>query len=93
MKYLVRISELRYGEVEVEAKSEEEAKELASGMSVNYYDSEITDMTAEPMHISNYEKCKGCAYYFGEIDNCMYGEPDVSSDAPKKCKEGTDGQD
>ncbi len=47
MRYLVRISELRYGEVEVEAKSEEEAKELASGMSVNYYDSEITDMTAE----------------------------------------------
>lgn len=41
----------------------------------------------------NYEKCKGCACYFGEIDDCMYGEPDVPSDAPCKCKEGENEQD
>lgn len=47
--YLVRVSELRYGEVAVWAASEEEAKTVASGAEINFYDSEITDMTAEPV--------------------------------------------
>lgn len=46
--YLVRVSELRYGEVTVWADSEEEAKTAASGAEINFFDSEITDMTAEP---------------------------------------------
>lgn len=36
--------------------------------------------------MSNYEKCNGCPYYFGEIDNCMFGEEDVPNDMAKKCK-------
>ena len=47
MKYLVRVSQIRYGTVEVEAKNEEEAKTLATGMSVDYFDEEITDMLVE----------------------------------------------
>lgn len=47
MKYKVRVSELRYGEVEVEAASEREAKTKATGMAIDFFDSEITDMTAE----------------------------------------------
>lgn len=27
--------------------------------------------------MSNYEKCNGCPYYYGEIDSCMFGEEDV----------------
>lgn len=37
----------------------------------------------------NYTKCDGCPYYFGEIDNCMYGEEDVPNDMKRKC-EGKD---
>lgn len=92
MRYLVRISEMRYGEVEVEAESEENAKELASGKEINFYDSEITDMTICQVRHSNYLKCMGCAYYYGEIDGCMYGEPDVPTDTPRKCKEDENGQ-
>lgn len=29
---------------------------------------------------NNYDKCNGCPYYFGEIDNCMYGEEDIPND-------------
>lgn len=47
MKYKVRVSELRYGEVEVEAASEREAKNKATRMGFNFFDTEITDMTAE----------------------------------------------
>lgn len=47
MKYKVRVSELRYGEVEVEAASEQEAKTKATGMAIDFFDSEITDITAE----------------------------------------------
>lgn len=47
MKYKVRVSELRYGEVEVEAASEREAKNKATRAGFNFFDSEITDMTAE----------------------------------------------
>lgn len=47
--YLVRVSELRYGEVTVWAASEDEAKTVASGTEINFYDSEITDMTVEPV--------------------------------------------
>lgn len=47
MKYRVRISELRYGDVVVEAGSEEEAKTIASGKEIEWFDSETTDMTAE----------------------------------------------
>lgn len=49
MKYIVRVSQLRYGSVEVEAASEEEAMTLATGMDVDYFDEEITDMTAEAL--------------------------------------------
>lgn len=35
---------------------------------------------------SNYEKCNGCPYYFGEIDQCMVGEDDIPDDLEKKCK-------
>ena len=47
MKYTVRVSELRYGEVEVDAENEEQAKTIASGKAIEWLDSEITDMTAE----------------------------------------------
>lgn len=47
--YLVRVSELRYGEVTVWADSKDEAKSVARDAEVNFYDSEITDMTAEPV--------------------------------------------
>lgn len=49
MKYKVRVSELRYGDVEVEAENEEQAKTVASGAEINWFDSEITDMIAERM--------------------------------------------
>lgn len=52
MKYKVRISELRYGEVEVDAASEREAKNKAVREGFNFFDSEITDMTAEKV-VSN----------------------------------------
>ena len=48
MKYKVRVSELYYGAVTVEAASEEEAKTIAASKEINYFDKEITDMTAEP---------------------------------------------
>lgn len=47
--YHVRVSELRYGEVTVWAASEEDAKIAASEAEINFFDSEITDMTAEPI--------------------------------------------
>ena len=34
---------------------------------------------------ANYEMCKGCLYYYGEINWCMYGEEGVSDDLEKKC--------
>lgn len=51
---------------------------------------ERKDSSTDQMH--NYERCNGCAYYYGEIDSCMYGEPDVPTDAPRKCKEGKNEQ-
>lgn len=45
----MRVSELRYGEVTVWAASEEDAKIAASEAEINFFDSEITDMTAEPV--------------------------------------------
>lgn len=35
--------------------------------------------------MSNYEKCFGCFYYYGEIDQCMYGEEDIPADKERKC--------
>ena len=49
MKFKVRVSELRYGDVVVEAGSEDEAKTLATGAKIDFFDSEITDMTVEPL--------------------------------------------
>lgn len=49
MRYRVRISELRYGEVVVDANSEEDAKTIATGKEIEWFDSETTDMTAERM--------------------------------------------
>lgn len=31
--------------------------------------------------------CKDCPYYYGEIDWCMLGEPDVPDNMAKKCEE------
>lgn len=36
----------------------------------------------------NFEKCNGCPYYFGEIDQCMVGEDDAPDNLEKKCKKG-----
>ena len=36
----------------------------------------------------NFKKCNGCPYYYGEINQCMYGEEDVPDDLEKKCWEG-----
>lgn len=47
LKYRVRVSELRYGDVEIEAESEEQAKTIASGKEIEWFDSEITDMITE----------------------------------------------
>lgn len=47
MKYRVRISALCYGDVEVAANSEEEAIAIAEKSDINFFDREITDMTAE----------------------------------------------
>lgn len=33
-----------------------------------------------------YEICKDCPYYYGEINECMVGEDDVSCDLEQKCK-------
>lgn len=49
MKYKVRVSEIHYGVVTVEAASEEEAKTIAASKEISYFDKEITDMTAEPV--------------------------------------------
>ena len=35
-------------------------------------------------YFSNYERCKGCPYYYGEIDECMLGE--LSNKLPKDTK-------
>lgn len=28
-----------------------------------------------------------CVYYYGEIDECMYGEPEIPSDWDKECEQ------
>ena len=33
-----------------------------------------------------YEICKDCPYYYGEIDECMLGEDDVPYDLEQKCQ-------
>lgn len=30
-----------------------------------------------------YKTCKDCPYYYGEINQCMYGEDDVTDDLKK----------
>lgn len=37
---------------------------------------------------SNFEKCNGCPYYYGEIDQCMIGEDGVPDNLEKKCEKG-----
>lgn len=49
MKYLVRVSQLRYGTVVVEAENEKNAKKIAARRVVDFFDEEITDMTAEEL--------------------------------------------
>lgn len=48
-KYRVRVSQLRYGDVEVEAVDEKSAKTLVafSTEQINWFDAEFTDMTVE----------------------------------------------
>lgn len=36
----------------------------------------------------DYEVCKKCEYYYGEIDECMFGEPDVPDNMERMCKKG-----
>lgn len=48
---------------------------------------EHTAMASPEMGEHNYERCNGCPYYFGEIDQCMVGEDDVPDNLEKKCKE------
>lgn len=38
--------------------------------------------------MKDYEICKNCPYYFGEVDQCMYGEEDVPDNLEMKCKKG-----
>ena len=60
---------MRYGEVEVEAESEEKAKEIASGKEINFYDSEITDMTAELVKDDRtYKVIEVCPHCMNEIE-------------------------
>ena len=33
-----------------------------------------------------YKTCKDCPYYYGEINQCMYGEEGVPDDLEKKCE-------
>lgn len=33
-----------------------------------------------------YKNCKGCPYYLGEIDQCMFGEEDVPDNLENKCE-------
>ena len=33
-----------------------------------------------------YKTFKDCAYYYGEINQCMYEEEDVPDDLEKKCE-------
>lgn len=40
------------------------------------------------MKESNYDKCNGCPYYYGEIDQCMFGEKDVTDNLEKMCEGG-----
>lgn len=40
------------------------------------------------MKNENYENCKKCPYYYGEIDECMFGEPDIPDDMERACKKG-----
>lgn len=56
MKFKVRVSELRYGDVVVEAESEEAAKTIATGKEIDFFDSEITDMTVEPVLKNGYSR-------------------------------------
>lgn len=47
MKFRVRVSELRYGDVIVDAENEEAPKKTAEKADVDWFDSEVTDMTVE----------------------------------------------
>lgn len=38
------------------------------------------------MDESNFKKCNGCLYYFGEVDQCMIGEDGVPDNLETKCK-------
>lgn len=35
---------------------------------------------------ANYETCNGCPYYYGEVNQCMFGEEGVSDNLEKKCE-------
>ena len=39
-----------------------------------------------------YETCKDCPYYYGEVNQCMYGEECVPDDLEKKCEVESDGE-
>ena len=55
--------------------------------SVTVHGGDVIQVPYEEESMSNYERCKECPYYFGEIDSCMYGEDDVPLDLQKKCEE------
>lgn len=56
----------------------DEAREL--------YEKLVTKKKEGGTEVSNYEKCNGCPYYYGEIDSCMFGEEDVPDNMKKKCE-------
>ena len=37
-----------------------------------------------------YETCKDCAYYYGEVNQCMYGEEGAPDNMEKKCEVNND---
>jgi len=70
--YTVRISCLRYGSVRVGANSPEEAKERAEDAyrrdGISWFDSEITDMTAEKDGCRTYTVTELCPHCKSEVE-------------------------
>lgn len=57
MKYLVKVSETRNGEVVVDAATKEEAETIASGKEIDYFDSEVhmvAELAEMPLEHYNY---------------------------------------
>jgi hypothetical protein len=59
---------------------------IASSESIK---SKAKNVCLHNFHHGNNEFChsSGCAYYYGELDECMYGEPRIPNDWIRRCKE------